>query len=119
MIDSIVIRYAYPNGPGKERQVGAILEMNCQAWVHRDLRELGISLPEWVRSKEIYEDEKVFFRTVVTPEPSKRGDVFLFGRETLTDPRYYHVATHSGFYTWDRGEPILTHVTKVDGTVSL
>jgi hypothetical protein len=118
MMDSIVISYAYSGAPGKERQVGARLELNCQAWVHHDLRSLGITLPDWVRSKEIYEDETTFFRTVAASETVARGDIFLFGRECTTDPRYFHLAIHSGFYTWENGEPILTHATKVDGTVS-
>jgi hypothetical protein len=118
MIDALYIRYAFGSGPGKERQVGALLELNCQAWAHYDLRTLGVSLPEWVRSKEIYEDEVLFFRSVDSPGITKRGDVFLFGRENAADPRYFHIAIHSGFYTWESGEPILTHATKVDGTVS-
>jgi hypothetical protein len=118
MMDSIVIRYAFHNGPGKERQEGATLELNCQAWVHYDLRTLGIKLPAWMRSKEIFEDDGLYFHTLGSGEISQRGDVFLFGGQTNQDPRFLHLAVHSGYQMKETAEPILTHATVMEGTVS-
>ncbi len=118
MKETIFVRYAFARGPGNERQAGTLLEMNCQAWVHYDLRSLGVELPTSMRSKEIYEDTGEFFRTLGSDEKPKRGDVFLFGRASTEDARMLHLAIHSGYQAVYTFEPILTHATVVEKTVS-
>ncbi len=112
------VQYSLHNSPGFEESFGEIVKMNCQTWVHFDLSTLGIYLPSSMRSKEIAEDEEVFFRTLPPGESVQRGDVYQFGKHKMVDIRSLHLATHSGYVTKETGEPILTHATVIDGSVS-
>lgn len=112
------IQYSFLAGPGTEEVRGGVCKMNCQAWVHWELSTLGVLLPTEMKSLEIYTDESVFFRTLLSGEPVRRGDVFLFGRTDLVDYRLLHLAIHSGYEKKQTREPILTHATYIDGTVT-
>lgn len=98
--------------------------LNCQLAVHIILEELGYSLPKWLRSKEIFEDE-IFLETVFMYhcattdlsieifQNSRVGDICFFSntgtRSDDYDPKYFHMAVISDF---SGGEPVFSHARK-------
>lgn len=117
--ETYFVRYSFICGPGREIWRGATLEVNCQAWAHKILRErFGVDLPTWLLSKELLEDEK-FTRDLSPDEFVCAGDIFLFGRKDATDMRLLHWAIATGYCHKENGQPILEHVNVIDKTVGL
>lgn len=99
--------------------------MNCQLLTHLVLEELGLSLPKWLRSSELFEDE-VFLETVVKQKiasrklskallpPARVGDIWFFSnngtRTDNYDPKFFHVAVVSRLEA--DGAPVLLHARK-------
>lgn len=116
--ETFFVRYRFTCGPGKELVGGAALEVNCQSWAHRVLRErFGIALPSWLLSKEVFEDEE-FVTTIAQDEDFQPADIFLFGTKNATDMRTLHWAIFVG-RSKKTHEPILEHVNRKDGTVGI
>jgi hypothetical protein len=112
------VRYNYKRGPGYELKHGGILEINCQGWVHSELQNrFDITLPHWLLSKELFEDNGIFVTTVKNIADIRPGAIFLFGPQDLPDMKKLHVALYSGYRIAGTHEPLLEHVNVVDKTV--
>lgn len=102
--------------------------MNCQLLTHLVLEELGLSLPKWMRSSELFADE-VFLETVIKKTVSSRklptldlpparvGDIWFFSnngtRTDNYDPKFFHLAVVSRLEA--DGSPVLIHARKFKG----
>lgn len=108
------IPYCFENGPSAPDKDDGL---NCQALVHLFYKKVfGISLPEEMLSKEIYEDTTLF--DFVDPEGElRRGDVFIFGKPEVNHKKL-HLAVYIGEKD-ERGSPLLIHANTVDGKVSI
>lgn len=88
------LSYNLKNGPHIERFHDRVWEegINCQGLLHLFyLHVFQKELPSSLRSKELYEDETLFY-TIRQGEIPRFGDVYLFGRENLHDTRKLHIA---------------------------
>lgn len=113
------LKYNFDNGPlvtsyEQVEQEG----LNCQLLLHMFLEEVGLALPKWLRSQELYLDTD--FTEFVSKEvrnltletnlqlPELRvGDIFFFSGKQETPPMFYHLVVVSGFFS--DGSPILLH----------
>lgn len=91
--------------------------INCQTFAHLYLRdEFGVNLPRGMWSKEIFEDDGLFFRRVNQAEPLVRGDLLFVGK-----PRTKHIRLHVGVVHQVADLPedtVIRHANKKDGMVS-
>lgn len=111
--DLIGLPYNFRKGP-LVIEMDNLRELNCQGLVHIFCKRMGYGLPPEMRSKEIFEDEENFFRTI-RQGPLKFGDVLIFGREEV-DYRRLHLTVFGGDYD-PYGSPLLLHATKIDDKV--
>lgn len=107
------IPYNLDNGP--DRINGQIPQegLNCQALIHVLYKmRLDILIPQWMLSKEIYENLWRFRRVAGDEEPQE-GDIFLFGKLKELDFRKLHLAYHTGVGS------LLLHANSADQRVSV
>ncbi|MCB9813611.1 MAG: hypothetical protein H6772_04360 [Pseudomonadales bacterium] len=122
-------KYEFTNGP-LVKSLDQIEQdgLNCQLLVHMALEELGFSLPKWMRSSELFEDE-VFLETVLKQQISSRklahmelpdsrvGDIWFFSnngtKSDNSDSKFFHLAVVS--QVSQDGMPILLHARKEKG----
>lgn len=92
-------------------------KINCQTFAHLYLRdEFGVNLPRGMWSKEIFEDDGMFFRRVNEGESLVKGDLLFVGK-----PRTKHTRLHIGVVHQAAGLPeetVIRHANKKDGMVS-
>lgn len=113
------IPYCFENGPGKnsDRDLDRKNGINCEKLTHWMLEDEGLPLPNDMRSKEIFEDDRLF-KTVEQSEELKPLDIFIWGSEDCTDPRKLHLAVHTGKRD-EQNNPLLIHANIINGKVSI
>lgn len=111
--------YNFRNGPDRKDDPQVKEEgINCQILTHFVLEELtDHRLSADIRSKEIFDDDEQFI-PIGTQDGLVHGDIFMFGRKNLKDPRKLHLAIFTGEED-NEGDPILIHATTVEQKVAL
>lgn len=96
------VSYAYNEGPHRQDLScfdNEFLQLNCQLLAHLVLEEMGLALPKFLRSLELYRRSsagKVWVEKV-QPNDARIGDIYLFSNRpilSIHDPilKYLHIA---------------------------
>lgn len=100
--------YNFEHSPGVNPGSEAI---NCQLAIHLAYKfRFNITMPAGMWSAEIFQDEKLIFKTITSLQ--HEGDIGIFGPVFQTDPRFFHLAYYLGQDTF-------FHANIIDGQVSL
>lgn len=110
--------YKYENGPVTSDKQVEVEGGNCQRQGHDAYRAWFTPLPKGLWSEELYTDEKHVVRTVSPDEESHIGDIYLFGKDTMTNPKTLHWAIFIG-NDEQSGEQLLLHANAVDGETAV
>ena len=93
--------------------------INCQGLVHKIYNYFGHNLPPSFRSREIFEDEELFFSLSLDnldPFSLAKLDILIFGRQDVIDFRKLHLSVYTGELDKDQN-PLIIHSTRVEQQV--
>jgi hypothetical protein len=111
--------YKYENGPATPVEQVETEGGNCQRLGHDAYRAwYAVQFPSGLWSKELFTDETHYVQTVAADDESKPGDIYLFGRATLKDPKSLHWAIYIGVDN-KTGEELFLHANVVDGQTTI
>jgi len=81
--------YAYDQGPQRQDLscfLDDVLQINCQLLTHIVLEELGLELPKYLRSLELYKrscSKKIWVAKISEVTCTTVGDIYLFGEKPI------------------------------------
>ncbi|PJE63124.1 hypothetical protein COU88_01265 [Candidatus Roizmanbacteria bacterium CG10_big_fil_rev_8_21_14_0_10_39_6] len=107
--------YCFENGPNATREEVMLNGANCQWLIHEIYRSIGIALPPWMRSAEIYNCTSGMFVPVARVEEAMPFDISMYGRKGA-DPE----SVHLGVCEQKNGsDPPILHMSFLSNGLSL
>ena len=107
--------YCFENGPSATREEVLRSGANCQWFVHEVCRSIGIYLPPWVRSAEIFNCTDEIFVPVACVEDALPHDIFMYGRKAA-NPENIHLGVCT---KRNGGDPPILHMSYISNGLSL